>query len=146
MKKEKTMLEQIIEYCSKNGITSYELAKHLPLSQVALHGILSGTTTQPRIKNVQIIYDYLFGSNNVVEEKAVNYNLGFDKKIESLREDIENVKLEILSWEEKIKLKPEHKQEYETYIQGFEKQIFLLTKQINLILEAKNDYLEDNYK
>lgn len=144
MKKDKTMLDQIIEYCSKNGITSYELAKHLPLSQVALHGILSGTTLQPRIKNVKLIYDFLFENNNIVNEPEAVYETGFDKQIAEHRLEIQKIKKEISIWEEKIKQKPENSEEYEEYIAGYEKQIFLLNKILNTILEAKEDFLKHN--
>lgn len=144
MKKDKTMLNQIIEYCSKNGITSYELAKHLPLSQVALHGILSGATTQPRIKNVKLIYDFLFKDENTVSEPEAVYETPMDVKIAEHRSEIQKIKKEISSWEEKIKQKPENSEEYEQYIAEYEKQIFLLNKILNTILEAKEDYLKHN--
>jgi len=143
--KNKTMLEQIIEHCSKNGITSYELAKHLPLSQVALHGILSGTTTQPRIKNVQLIYEYLFGNDYKTTESEKIFETSFDKKIAENEEKIQKKKLEIKDWENKINLHPEKKETYNKYIDGLHEQIFLLNDMINITLVAKKEFLEESH-
>lgn len=138
MKKETTMLEQIIDYCSKNGITSYELAKHLPLSQVALHGILSGSTTRPRIKNVKLIYDYLLKNeniSNVVNEPAAVYETGFDKKITDAEKRIKELEQ---------KLKSNDPDLTPLAIEMIKKIIESLYKEISIHQEAKNDYLKHN--
>lgn len=138
------MLEQIKEYCAKNGITGYELAKHLPLTQVALQGILTGATAQPRIKNVKMIYDFLFKNNNQLNEPAAVYDTSFDKKIAEAKAEIEKLKEEIFKWENKIEQDPAKKVTYEKYISSYEEQIFLLNEIINITLEAKKDFLENN--
>lgn len=144
MSKNNTMLEQIKEYCSKNGITGYELAKHLPLTQVALQGILTGTTAQPRVKNVKMIYDFLFKNENTINEQSTVYETGFDRKISETKKEIEKLKEEITKWENKIVQDPAKEVTYEKYRSSYEEQIFLLNEIINITLEAKKDFLENN--
>jgi len=137
MKKDKTMLVQIIEYCTKNGITSYELAKHLPLSQVALHGILSGTTTQPRIKNVKMIYDFLF--KDKTQEGDQSMDNGFDKKISEIKAEIEELN------SESKRLKQEDPEGNKKTLEHIKKIIDLNYERIELILTAKIEKMKDNY-
>lgn len=137
MKKDKTMLVQIIEYCTKNGITSYELAKHLPLSQVALHGILSGTTTQPRIKNVKMIYDFLF--KDKIQEVDQSTDYGFDKKISEIKAEIEELN------SESKRLKQEDPEGNKKTLEHIKKIIDLNYERIELILTAKIEKMKDNY-
>ncbi len=137
MATEKTMLEQIIEYCDNNGLTSYELAKHLPLSQVALHGILTGTTAVPRKKNVQLIYDYLFGDNTVKEISTpyVTPGKGFDEKIKEVESKIKEIQDQI----DEI----ESNEPDSNLLKLLHERIALHHKEINLILAAKIDKLSD---
>jgi|GEM_PF-3171728 len=81
-------------------------------------------------------------NTSTTKEPTSIYETGFDKKIAETRIEIEKVKQEIAVWEEKIKEKPNNKEEYEKYIANYEKQIFLLNEIINITLEAKRDFLE----
>lgn len=134
--KDKTMLEQIREYCDANGISAYELAKHLPLSQVALQGILNGTTSQPRLKNIQLIYDYLFeGKSNIVNEPASVYLTGYDKKVNEAKQEIEELEKKLKSND------PDLSEKAKEFIRNI---ISLKYEEINLILEAKLDKLKED--
>jgi|SRR5690606_39164582 len=146
MGKDKTMLEQIKEFCTKNGITGYELAKHLPLSQVALQGILSGTTERPRIKNIKMIYDFLFkkDENNFVNEAPAIHETGHDKKIAEAEEKIEKIMEKISIWEEKLKKYPDKRAKYEGIIQAYEDQILIINNYITSALEARDDFKKHN--
>lgn len=139
MKKEKTMLAQIIEHCAKNGITSYELAKHIDLSQVALHGILTGTTTRPRIKNVKMIYDYLFkdSENNLIKEEGIIYETPLDNKINIAANRIKELE---------DKLKKNDPPISENTILTIKKIIEQLYDEIAILQEAKNDKLKSDFE
>lgn len=94
--KNTTMLEEIIEHCKENGITAYELAKYLPLSQVALQGILDQKTKTPRIKNIKQIHDFLFKSD--IENKKITTSKNtnnYDNRIESTSIIIEEIQKNI---------------------------------------------------
>lgn len=109
---------------SKNTVYNYENGSKIPASKI---------TILLQLKN---------NKTNIPKEKTLIFETGFDKKIAETRTQIEKVKQEIAVWEEKIKEKPNNKEEYEKYIANYEKQIFLLNEIINITLEAKRDFLE----
>jgi len=114
---------------SRNTIINYEKGGKIPDSK---REILSKILTNNAQNNTQE------NNNDVV------FDTGFDKKIAEHEEKIREIQKEILKWEEKIIQDPEKKATYEKYIASYEERIFLLNEIINLTLEAKKDFLENN--
>ena len=113
---------------SKNTVYNYENGSTIPASKVAI--LL-------QLKNKKGL---------VLNEPPAIHETPMDKKIAENEEKIKEAKAEIAKWEQKISEKPENTEEYEIYIAGYEKQIFLLNKIINTTLEVKIDYLKRNKK
>lgn len=111
---------------SKNTIYNYENGHKIPASKILIFE--------------QLKSQYL---DKTTQEKPV-YETGFDEKIAEHEEKIREIQKEISRWEEKITQDPEKKATYEKYIASYEERIFLLNEIINLTLEAKKDFLENN--
>ena len=114
---------------SRNTIINYEKGGKIPDSK---REILSNILTNNAQNNTQE------NNNDVV------FDTGFDKKIAEHEEKIREIQKEILKWEEKIIQDPKKKATYQKYIASYEERIFLLNEIINLTLEAKKDFLENN--
>ncbi|SFO05593.1 Helix-turn-helix [Paenimyroides ummariense] len=114
---------------SRNTIINYEKGGKIPDSKSTILNNLLNENAQ---------------NKNIVNEPEAVYETGFDKKIAESKKEIEKIKEEILKFENKIEQDPTKKVTYEKYISSYEEQIFLLNEIINITLEAKKDFLENN--
>lgn len=140
--KNKTMLEEIIEHCTKNGITAYKLAQHLPLSQVALQGILDQKTKNPRLKNIQQIHDYLFKKETPSSGTLESTNqTGYDLKIESIIKEMEEIKSNVKLIEEEMpKMNHETSQKFYIKLKDYKTKLEILSERIEIMMLAKNNH------
>lgn len=114
---------------SRNTIINYEKGGKIPDSKSTILNNLLNENAQ---------------NKNILNEPQAVYETGFDKKIAESKKEIEKIKEEILKFENKIEQDPAKKTTYEKYISSYEEQIFLLNEIINITLEAKKDFLENN--
>lgn len=140
------MLEEIIEFCDKNNITPYSLAKNIALSELAIRNILNGKTAKPRINNIRLIHDFLFKKESPslepIERKSKS---GYDLKIESARAEIlelENL-VNLLS-QELSSVNKETALDFKTKIESYKAKSRLLEERIEIITLAKNNQKEEN--
>lgn len=70
-------MEYIVNTIKQRGLTGYELAKVLPLTEVGINKILSGESKKPRQSTLKILHNYLFSDDKVAQlsnetDKSVN--------------------------------------------------------------------------
>ncbi len=82
-------LQEIIKGIKDNGITAYEISKNTPLSEVGINKILSGVSKNPRETTLLVLYDYLFGSVEVNNNK---------QEVDQLKEINTQRKIQGLTW------------------------------------------------
>jgi len=114
---------------SRNTIINYEKGGKIPDSKSTILNNLLNENAQ---------------NKSTLNEPETVYETGFDKKIAEAKTEIEKIKEEIFKFENKITQDPAKKATYEKYISSYEEQIFLLNEILNITLEAKKDFLENN--
>ncbi len=124
------------------NLTQEEFAKKIGVSKNTIYNYENGSKIPP--SKIMIFEQLKSQNNNTVNEPQSVYETGFDKKIAEAKTEIEKIKEEISKFENKILQDPAKKVTYEKYISSYEEQIFLLNEIINITLEAKRDFLENN--